>query len=334
MIRCTSRPLPVLLAVTAIVAGCTSAGESAAGGYAPSAAARCATAPRDARRAVGETAERAAARRRRHPHLPAQLGPGRHRGVDPDRLRSWRRDAGIPRHHRSRSRATSPRGSMSLQRPAASGGRAMIAFRGCLGQGFMPDLGDAAIVLVMLSMACHREPAPGMGEAERPDFGGDFTLTNQDNQPFHLKDVRARPSRRALLRLHVVPGHVPDDDVAHHRERSAGSAARTSDVSSRSSCRSIRSATRQAVLKEYVASFKTPIIALTGTDEEISGWPRPTTRLSDRADHRHLELPGEPHHGDLPDRSARPPAPVTLQGSTKSPRCSRRRYEDAPRRKG
>jgi hypothetical protein len=31
----------------------------------------------------------------------------------------------------------------------------------------------------MLSMACHREPAPGMGEAEQPDFGGDFTLTNR-----------------------------------------------------------------------------------------------------------------------------------------------------------
>jgi len=47
-------------------------------------------------------------------------------------------------------------------------------------------------VLALLS-ACQRAPAPAMSEADRPGFGGDFTLTTQDNQPFHLADVRGRP---------------------------------------------------------------------------------------------------------------------------------------------
>src|SRR5450759_5822422 len=56
-------------------------------------------------------------------------------------------------------------------------------------------------VLLFSTAGCHEKPpdppAGSSGESragspERPGFGGDFSLTNQDGQTFHLQDVRGK----------------------------------------------------------------------------------------------------------------------------------------------
>lgn len=142
----------------------------------------------------------------------------------------------------------------------------MTAFLRWCGSRLCALTSVAAIVLVMLSMACHREPAPGMGEAERPDFGGDFTLTNQDNQPFHLKDIRGRP-------VVLFFGYTSCPDMCPMTmSRITGALGRVGSPASDVVTLFVSVDPKRdtpAVLKEYVASFRTPIIALTGTDEEI-----------------------------------------------------------------
>ena len=123
-----------------------------------------------------------------------------------------------------------------------------------------------SVAAIVLLAACHREPAPGLAEAERPDFGGDFTLTNQDNQPFHLQDVRGRP-------VVLFFGYTSCPDMCPMTmSRITGALGRVGrpapDVVTLFVSVDPKRDT-PAVLKEYVASFRTPIIALTGTDEEI-----------------------------------------------------------------
>jgi len=117
-----------------------------------------------------------------------------------------------------------------------------------------------------LLAACQRAPAPAVSEADRPGFGGDFTLTTQDNQPFHLADVRGRP-------VVLFFGYTSCPDMCPMTmSRITGAVARAgakpSDVVTLFVSVDPKRDT-PAVLKQYVASFKTPPIALTGTDEEI-----------------------------------------------------------------
>jgi protein SCO1/2 len=123
-----------------------------------------------------------------------------------------------------------------------------------------------SVAAIVLLAACHREPAPGLAEAERPDFGGDFTLTSQDNQPFHLKDVRGRP-------VVLFFGYTSCPDMCPMTmSRITGALGRVGRPASDVVTLFVSVDPKRdtpAVLKEYVVSFRTPIIALTGTDEEI-----------------------------------------------------------------
>jgi protein SCO1/2 len=99
-----------------------------------------------------------------------------------------------------------------------------------------------------------------------PDFGGDFSLTTQDNQPFHLSDVRGRP-------VILFFGYTSCPDMCPMTmSRITGAIARAgakpSDVATLFVSVDPKRDT-PAVLKQYVGAFKTPPIALTGTDEQI-----------------------------------------------------------------
>lgn len=124
-----------------------------------------------------------------------------------------------------------------------------------------------AIMAIMLLAGCERrEPPAGIGEWERPDFGGDFTLTNQDNQRFHLHDVRGRP---VLLFF----GYTSCPDMCPMTmSRITGALSRIGSSAPEVVTLFVSVDPKRdtpAVLKEYVASFSTPLIGLTGTDEEI-----------------------------------------------------------------
>ena len=127
-----------------------------------------------------------------------------------------------------------------------------------------------AICLIALSLtvcsSCQNSQ-PARVSAERPGFGGDFSLTNQDGKPFNLRDVRGR----AVL-LFFGYTSCPDmcpmtmSRIMSALDRLGPDAAQV--VTLFVSVDPKRDT--PAVLKEYVGSFSTPLIGLTGTDEEIS----------------------------------------------------------------
>jgi protein SCO1 len=123
--------------------------------------------------------------------------------------------------------------------------------------------GAAAIVI---TTGCQREQAADLGEDARPGFGGDFTLTNQDNQPFRLQDVRGRP---VLLFF----GYTSCPDMCPMTmSRIGGALSRLGTPASEVVTLFVSVDPKRdtpAVLKQYVGSFHTPVTALTGTDEEI-----------------------------------------------------------------
>ena len=123
-----------------------------------------------------------------------------------------------------------------------------------------------SVAAIVFLTACQRAPAAAVSENERPDFGGDFTLTTQDKQPFRLSDVRGRP-------VVLFFGYTSCPDMCPMTmSRITGAIARAgakpSDVVTLFVSVDPKRDT-PAVLKQYVGSFKTPPIALTGTDEEI-----------------------------------------------------------------
>jgi protein SCO1/2 len=124
-----------------------------------------------------------------------------------------------------------------------------------------------ALALALLAAAaCQPQPVEGLGEGDRPNFGGDFTLTTQDNQPFRLQDVRGRP---VLLFF----GYTSCPDMCPMTmSRITGALNRVGSSASEVVVLFVSVDPKRdtpAVLKEYVASFKTPVIALTGTSEQI-----------------------------------------------------------------
>jgi protein SCO1/2 len=115
---------------------------------------------------------------------------------------------------------------------------------------------------------CQRsEPPAAAHEEARPAFGGDFALTNQDNQRFRLEEVRGRP---VLLFF----GYTSCPDMCPMTmSRIVGALRRVGGpapavVTLFVSLDPARDT--PAVLKDYVGSFKTPLIGLTGTEEDVT----------------------------------------------------------------
>jgi protein SCO1/2 len=128
-----------------------------------------------------------------------------------------------------------------------------------------------ALLVAMMSItvlsACEtRDQAATVRAEERPSFGGDFALTNQDGQRFQLQDVRGRP---VLLFF----GYTSCPDMCPMTmSRIAGALNRVGSSSSDVVTLFVSVDPKRdtaAVLKEYVSSFSTPLIALTGTDDDV-----------------------------------------------------------------
>jgi protein SCO1/2 len=125
-----------------------------------------------------------------------------------------------------------------------------------------------AVTAMLLVTGCQRpEPAARGREEARPAFGGDFTLTNQDNQRFRLEDVRGRP---VLLFF----GYTSCPDMCPvTMSRVMGALTRVGTSAAEVVTLFVSVDPKRdtpAVLKEYVGSFNTPLIGLTGTDEQVA----------------------------------------------------------------
>ena len=114
--------------------------------------------------------------------------------------------------------------------------------------------------------ACRQDaPAPSAGPP-RPSFGGDFTLTNQDNQPFRLQDIRGRAA-------FLFFGYTSCPDMCPVTMSRIATALRRVGPAAEAVVTLFVSVDPRrdtpAVLKEYVGSFSTPLIGLTGSEDEI-----------------------------------------------------------------
>jgi len=124
-----------------------------------------------------------------------------------------------------------------------------------------------AACLLMLG-ACQQSQPPVVAEqVDRPGFGGDFSLMNQDGRPFRLQDVRGRP---VLLFF----GYTSCPDMCPMTmSRIMTALDRLGDQASQVVTLFVSVDPKRdtpAALKEYVGSFSTPLIGLTGTEEEIA----------------------------------------------------------------
>jgi len=126
----------------------------------------------------------------------------------------------------------------------------------------------AALVVAVLC-ACNRsEPVPAaMNEAAPPPFGGDFTLTNQDNQAFRLDQLRGRP-------VVLFFGYTSCPDMCPMTMSRIAAALKLVGDHAADVTTLFVSVDPQrdtpAALKEYVGSFSVPMIGLTGTPEEVA----------------------------------------------------------------
>src|SRR6478672_11647433 len=125
----------------------------------------------------------------------------------------------------------------------------------------------AMVVLVFLGGCQQPQGAARVREESRPEFGGDFTLTNQDNQTFRLQDVRGRP-------VVLFFGYTSCPDMCPMTmSRISGALSRVGTQASEVVTLFVSVDPKRdtpAVLKEYVGSFSTPLIGLTGTEEQIT----------------------------------------------------------------
>src|SRR2546429_5433778 len=122
------------------------------------------------------------------------------------------------------------------------------------------------VAIVALSGCREREPAASVREDARPAFGGDFTLTSQDNQPFRLHDVRGRP-------VVLFFGYTSCPDMCPMTmSRVTAALSRVGTSASEVVTLFVSLDPKRdtpAGLQGYVASFSTPLIGLTGTDEDV-----------------------------------------------------------------
>jgi len=125
----------------------------------------------------------------------------------------------------------------------------------------------AAAGAAALAGCSQPEQTASVREDARPAFGGDFTLTNQDNQRFRLQDVRGRP-------VLMFFGYTSCPDMCPMTmSRIAGALSRAGGTASDVVTLFVSVDPKRdtpAVLKEYVRSFSTPLVALTGTEEEVA----------------------------------------------------------------
>jgi protein SCO1/2 len=125
----------------------------------------------------------------------------------------------------------------------------------------------ATVVIVPLAGCRQPQRAASVQEEARPGFGGDFTLTNQDDQTFRLQDVRGRP-------VVLFFGYTSCPDMCPMTmSRITGALSRVGSQASEVVTLFVSVDPKRdtpAALKEYVGSFSTPLIGLTGTDEEVA----------------------------------------------------------------
>jgi protein SCO1 len=115
---------------------------------------------------------------------------------------------------------------------------------------------------------CDRGGSPAASQGEpRPAFGGDFSLTNQDGGRFRLEDIRGRP---ALLFF----GYTSCPDMCPvTMSRITGALSKVGSAAAEVVTLFVSvdpARDTPAVMKEYVGSFSTPVIGLTGTQDEIA----------------------------------------------------------------
>ena len=120
---------------------------------------------------------------------------------------------------------------------------------------------------IAVGLAACRQDAPVPSAAPpRPSFGGDFTLINQDNQPFRLQDIRGRAA-------FLFFGYTSCPDMCPvTMSRIATALRRVGPAAAPVVTLFVSVDPRRdtpAVLKEYVGSFSTPLIGLTGSEDEI-----------------------------------------------------------------
>lgn len=126
----------------------------------------------------------------------------------------------------------------------------------------------AAVVVALALTACQEKPAPaGLRPEDRPAFGGDFTLTDQDGRAFRLRDVRGRPAVMFF-------GYTSCPDMCPATMSRIAGALDRAGASGKDVATLFVSVDPKrdtpAVLKAYVKSFDTPLVGLTGTDDQIS----------------------------------------------------------------
>ena len=123
------------------------------------------------------------------------------------------------------------------------------------------------VVLASAMAACQpTEPAVELPNLDPLGFGGDFSLTAHDGQPFRLQDLRGR----AVL---LFFGYTSCPDMCPLTMSRIASArdqlgAQASDVATLFVSIDPNRDT-PAVLKEYVASFAMPVTGLTGSDSDL-----------------------------------------------------------------
>lgn len=126
----------------------------------------------------------------------------------------------------------------------------------------------SAVVALAAAAGCQRaQPSEAVREEARPAFGGDFTLTDQDGRPFRLEDVRGR----AVV---LFFGYTSCPDMCPvTMSRITGALRRIGSPASDVVTVFVSVDPKRdtpAVLKAYVGSFGTPLIGLTGTEEEVA----------------------------------------------------------------
>ena len=127
-----------------------------------------------------------------------------------------------------------------------------------------------AVAFALTMGACQREPGPPAAELPNLDplgFGGDFSLTGHDGQPFRLQDLRG-----SAVLLFFGYTSCPDmcpltmSRIATARDQLGAQASRVATLFVSVD----PNRDTPAVLKEYVASFAMPVTGLTGADEDIA----------------------------------------------------------------
>lgn len=128
-----------------------------------------------------------------------------------------------------------------------------------------PPAGVLAVVLMLTLSACQ---AGGPAIALDPlGFGGDFSLTAHDDEPFRLQDLRGK-AVVMFFGYTSCPDMCPltMSRIAAARDQLGADASRVQTLFVSVD----PNRDTPAVLEEYVGSFAMPVIGLTGSDTDIA----------------------------------------------------------------